>query len=122
MAKTSAIIFGIIFVIAGIWGFFANPILGFLAADSVSSIIHIIAGLVLLIVAAKPAAASALKTIGIIYVVFAILGFLQTSTVLFGVFTTSMASNWFYLVVGIIVAALGWSSAKGGMSSAAPAM
>ncbi len=113
MAKKSAIVFGIIFVIAGILGFFMNPVIGFITADALSSIIHIVAGIILLAVASKPSAAGMLKTIGIIYVIFAILGFIQGSTVLFGAFATSMATNWFYLVVGIIIAALGFSAKKG---------
>ena len=122
MAKTTAIIFGVIFVIAGIWGLFASPVIGFIAADAISSIIHIIAGIILLIVASKPSAAGALKTIGIIYVIFAILGFVQGDTVLFGAFTTDMATNWFYLVVGIIVAALGFASKGSTVASSAPQM
>ena len=120
MAKKSALLFGIIFVIVGILGFFMNPVIGFITADALSSIIHIIAGILLLAMASKPSAAGTLKTIGIVYVIFAILGFLQGTTVLFGVFATSMATSWFYLVVGIIIAALGFASKKG-MSSSAPA-
>ena len=119
MAKVSAIIFGVIFVIAGVWGLFMSPVIGFIAADKVSSIIHIIVGIVLLVLAGKHSAAAALKTVGIIYVIFAILGFIGKTSVL-GVFTIDMATTWFYLVVGIIIAALGFSSAKKGMSSSAP--
>ncbi len=118
MAKVSAIIFGIIFVIAGVWGLFMSPVIGFISADKVSSIIHIIVGIVLLVLAGKSSAAAALKTIGIIYVIFAILGFIGKTSVL-GIFTTDMATTWFYLVVGIVIAALGFA-AKKGMSSSAP--
>jgi len=115
MAKTSAIIFGIIFVIAGVLGFFMNPVIGLIAANAMSSIIHIIVGIILLVLAAKPAAPMALKTIGIIYVIWAILSFLNIN-----VGPASTATAWFYLVVGIIIAALGFASKKG-MSSSAPA-
>lgn len=119
MAKTSAIVFGIIFLIAGIWGLFMSPVIGFIAADKVSSIIHIIVGIVLLVMSKKNASGT-LKTIGIIYIIFAILGFIGGTTVLH-LFVTDMATTWFYLVVGIIVAALGWSSKKGMAAPAAPA-
>ena len=119
MAKKSAITFGIIFLIAGIWGFVQSPILGIFAADTVSSIIHIIVGLILLIVASKPAAVGTLKTIGIIYVLFAIIGFVQSTSVL-GIFTTNAAANWLYLVLGIVIAALGWSGKKGMSAPMAP--
>ncbi len=117
MAKTTAWVFGIIFIIAGIWGFWP-PAVGFLAADALSSIVHIVVGIILLALAGKPSAAGALKTVGIIYVVFAILGFIQGSTVLFGVFATDQVANWFYLVVGIVIAAIGFSAGK----SSAPAV
>lgn len=112
MAKTSAAIFGIIFVVAGIWGLFSESAIGFIAADYVSSVIHIIVGLILLIVAAKPAAVGALKTIGIIYVIFGILGLIQGDSVI-SLFVTDTTTSVFYLVVGIVVAVLGFSSKKG---------
>ena len=116
MAKTSAIIVGVILVIAGIWGLFASPVIGFIAADTLSSIVHIVLGLVLLVLASKPSAGTALKTVGIIYVVIAVLGFLGSTSVL-GLFVTDSATTWFYLVLGVVVAVLGFSSKKG-MSSA----
>ncbi len=115
MAKTASWVFGVIFVIAGIWGFFATPVVGFIAADTLSSVVHLVVGIVLLVLASKPSAATALKTVGIIYVIFAVLGFFQGGTVLFGTFVTDAATNWFYLVVGIVIAALGFS-AKGDMA------
>ena len=120
MAKTTAWVFGVIFIIAGIWGFFAAPAVGFIAAGWLSSLVHVVVGIVLLAVANKPSAAGALKTVGIIYVIFAILGFIQGSSVLWtSAFPTDMVTNWFYLIVGIVVAALGFSAAKGSTASAA---
>lgn len=121
MAKTASWVFGVIFIIAGVWGFFAQPAVGFIAADWLSSLVHVVAGVVLLALASKPSAGAALKTIGIIYVIFAILGFVQGSSVLFGIFATDQVTNWFYLVVGIVVAALGFSS-KGSAAAPAPQM
>ncbi|MCX6716203.1 MAG: DUF4383 domain-containing protein [Candidatus Taylorbacteria bacterium] len=123
MAKTTAWVFGVIFVIVGVWGFFAQPAVGFVAADWLSSLVHLVIGVVLLALAAKPSVVVTLKTVGIIYVVLAILGFFQGTWVLFGIFATDQVTNWFYLVVGIVVAALGFSS-KGsdGASPVAPQM
>jgi hypothetical protein len=121
MAKTTAWVFGVIFIIAGVWGFFAQPAVGFIAADWLSSLVHVVVGVILLALANKPSAAGALKTVGIIYVVIAILGFIQGTTVLWGVFATDSVTNWFYLVVGIVIAALGFSS-KGSSMASAPQM
>lgn len=119
MAKTVSWVVGVILIIAGVWGFFAQPAVGFIAADWLSSLVHVVAGVVLLAMASKPSAAGTLKTVGIIYVIFAILGFFQGSTVLWGIFATDQVTNWFYLIVGIVVAALGFSSKDS--SAAAPA-
>jgi len=123
MAKTVSWVFGVIFIIAGVWGFFAQPAIGFIAADRLSSLVHLVVGVVLLAVASKPSAVTALKTVGIVYVIFAILGFVQSSTVLFGIFATDAVTNWFYLVVGVVIAILGFSTKTGAapMAPSAPA-
>jgi hypothetical protein len=113
MAKTSAIVFGIIFLIAGVLGLVASPVLGMFAFGSVASIIHIIVAIVLFAVASKPGAVGALKTIGIIYVIFFILSLLNVT------FLGDSASGWLYLILGLILAILGFSVKKGG-SMAAP--
>jgi hypothetical protein len=120
MAKTSSIVFGIIFIIAGIWGFISSPILGIFAADTMSSVVHIIVGIILLAMAAKPAAVATLKTIGVIYVIFAIIGFISGSSML-GIFTVNAGANWLYLILGIVIAVLGWSG-KESSSPMAPQM
>ena len=113
MAKKSAITFGVIFVIAGLWGF-TGSFLGIFAADAVGSIIHIIVGIVLLYVAFKAVAStiSTLKTVGILYIIFAILGFWQGTTILFGAFATNGAANWLYLILGVVIAAIGFADKK----------
>ena len=122
MAKTAAIIFGIILLIVGIWGFFGGGMsVGVFAADVTSSVIHVVLGIILLAVSAKPSAGATLKTLGIIYIILAILGFIGGGTIL-GFIATNSAANWLYLVVGIILAACGWSGKKGMMSSGAPQM
>lgn len=122
MAKTSAIIFGIIFVIAGVWGFFSSSVFGLFAADTVSSIIHVIVGIILLVVASKPAARATLKTVGIIYIVFALLGFYSGVSVL-GIFVTNGAANWLYIVLGVLMTVIGFSAKPKmeGMESSTPA-
>ncbi len=111
MAKKSALIFGVILIIFGIWGFFQQPLFGIFAADTISSLVHIIAGITLLMVASSPKAVKTLKTIGIIYFIFAVVGFFQSSSV-FGLFEMNSASTWLYFVIGIVLVILGWSSGK----------
>ncbi len=121
MAKTSAIIFGIILVIVGIWGFFAPSVLGFIAADNMSSVIHIVLGLVLLILSSKPSVGMALKIVGIIYIIFGILGFIGGDSVI-SLFVVDSMTTWFYLIVGVVVALLGFMGKKDTMSYVPPQM
>ena len=116
MAKNSARLFGAIFVIAGIWGFIQAPILGLFAANAVSSIIHVIVGVILFVVATKPSVIVTLKTVGVVYIIFALLGFYNGASVL-GIFPTNGPADWLYIVLGIIIAAFGWSSKKGSVAA-----
>ncbi len=108
MAKTASWIFGAILVIAGISGFFMQPALGFIAADTMSSILHIILGAIVLAMAGKSSASKTLKIVGIIYVLWGVIGFLGWNFV-----AADMVTNWFYLVAGIVMAGIGWSGMKG---------
>lgn len=121
MAKTIAIVFGVIFLVAGVWGLVSAPAVGFIAADTLSSVVHIVVGLVLLVASVKSSAGAALRAVGIIYIIFAILGLVQGDWVLFGAFATDSVTNWFYLIVGIVVAALGFAS-KSDVAAPAPQM
>jgi hypothetical protein len=111
MAKKTSIVFGIIFLIAGVWGLISTSVLGLFVFGSVASIIHIIVAIVLFAVASKPGAIGALKTVGIIYVIFFIL------TLLGAAFLGDSASGWLYLILGLVMAILGFSGKKGGSVS-----
>ncbi len=121
MAKKSALVIGIIFVLVAILGFIpGNGIVGegaLFDAGVVHSIVHLIFGIVLLAVASKPSAASALKWVGIIYLIVAILGFIWGSVL--GIFAVNGADNLLHLVLGIVIAALGWSASKSSAPMAA---
>jgi len=111
MAKTTAWVLGAVYVIAGVWGLFGSSPLGFMAYDMTSSIVHIVVGIVLLALASKPQVGMALKVVGILYVVFAVAGFVQGNTVL-GLFKVDNLTTWVYLVLGLVGAGLGFA-AKG---------
>ena len=123
MAKKSALVFGIIFLIVGILGFIPNGLIsetGVFHADTVHNIVHLITGLVLIIVAAKSASKSAtvLIWIGIIYLVVTILGFIWDSVL--GLFMVNTADNWLHLVLGVVITALGFAGKKGGAPMTSP--
>lgn len=124
MAKTLAIIFGIIFVLVGILGFIGNPLVGmgaFFAANMLHNLVHLVIGLVLLGVAFWSPAQSALwlKIMGWVYLVVAVLGFLLVSGTgdLLGLVTVNAADDWLHLVLAIILLVVGYKYAS---ESAAP--
>ncbi len=112
MAKTVSWILGVILAVAGIWGFF-GPGFGFIAGNTLAAIIHLVLGIILIVLASKPAAVTMLKTVGIIYVILGLLGLLSV-----GFLAADGTTNWFYLIVGVIVAIIGFAGKKGGASSA----
>lgn len=120
MAKKVALVFGIIFIIVGLLGFVNNPVIGLFNVNTLHNLVHIILGLILAGVAWKNADASgsALKWVGIIYILLAVIGFIWGLGFV-NVMAGNDPDNWLHLVLGIILAAVGWS-AKKGMSSPAP--
>lgn len=125
--KTTGIVFGIIFLIIGILGLIASPLVGsagYFVTNSAFDVINIIVGIIFLIVAFKSASAAAvtLKVIGIIYILLAIIGFFVvdasgTGSVL-GFIGVNGATNWLNLILGIIVLACGFKKVSGGDMSA----
>ncbi len=123
MAKKSTLVFGIIFLLLGILGFVpGNGIVGVdgtFQTDTMLNIVHLVFGLVLLYVAVKASHASAktLVVVGVIYLILAIIGFIQGDRIL-GLVPVNSADNWLHLVLGVVIAGLGLAgrSSSSGMS------
>ena len=129
MAKTLAIIFGVILVLLGLLGFVSNPLIGanaLFVADSVHNLIHIILGAVLLIVAfwAPTQSSLWLKIIGAIAFLLGLIGILtlpSSGGMLLGIAETNGASDWFHLIAGAIIFIAGMYG-KDGMDRSMPPM
>lgn len=116
MAKTLAIIFGIIFVLVGILGFVPNPLVGSGAifdTNHLHDLVHLIIGLILLAVAFMAPSQSGLwlKILGVIYLLVAILGFVLVPAggLLLGILQTNTADHWLHVVLGIVLLAAGFA-------------
>jgi uncharacterized membrane protein len=114
----AAIILGIILVIAGVIGFVPNPLANGSGAvftvNAAHNLVHIVSGLFLLVGAYTGlGSATALRILGIVYVVVAILGFLSGDMIL-GVISNSSADNWLHVVLAIVllIAGFGLSAAE----------
>lgn len=120
MAKTLAIIFGIILVVLGLLGFTSNPLVGpsaLIGANSVLNLVHIILGAILLVVAfwSEKDSGLWLTVVGIIILVIGIIGILTVPSsggLLLGLAYTNGMTHWLDIISGIIIALIGLTSPK----------
>jgi len=109
-AKMAAIVLGIIFVVIGLLGFVNNPVLGLFAVNPVHNVVHIVSGLVLLAGAySSLGSGMALKIIGVIYAIVAILGFFMMGSdgMMLGM-AMNQADQWLHVVLAIVILAAGF--------------
>jgi hypothetical protein len=104
MAKKLAMVFGVVFVLIGLLGFFNNPVVGLFAVNAVHNIVHILLGIIL-IWGSKGDAAKVLKIIAIVYFLVAVLGFVLAPAdgMLLGLVEVNTADNWLHLVLAIVL-------------------
>ncbi|MEK7602062.1 MAG: DUF4383 domain-containing protein [Patescibacteria group bacterium] len=124
MAKTLAIVFGIVFVLVGVLGFIPNGIVGAMGifeTNTLHDLVHLLVGIILLAVAFTAPMKSALwlKILGAVYLVLAVLGFLMIPSggMLLGLVQMNATDHLLHAVLGIVLIAAG---AMGGGSK--PAM
>ena len=129
MAKTLAMVFGVVFVLVGLLGFVPNPLVGvdgIFETDLLHNLVHLLFGVILVVVAMKSAAQSALwlTILGAVYLVLAALGFVMTGEdeMLLGLVHANVADHWLHVVLGVVLVAAGVLGKKGGAAPAGPAM
>lgn len=116
MAKTFALIFGIVFLLVGILGYFPNPIVGesaYFHTDGMHNIVHLVSGAFFLLVAlfAPMYAALAMMIFGVVYLLVAILGFIGMDPVL-GFIEVNGADNFLHLALGVVIGLVGLMTGK----------
>jgi hypothetical protein len=129
-ARMAAVVVGIVLAIVGLLGFIGNPIVsGALDATGAPSawfyvntahtIVHFVSGIFLLVGAwTALGSVMALRILGIVYVVVALLSFLGDSNLAVLTFVSnSQADRWLHVVVAIVLLAAGF-----GLSDDEPAM
>jgi hypothetical protein len=110
-AKMAAIVLGIVFVVIGLLGFVNNPVLGIFQVNLAHNIVHLVSGLVLLAGAySSLGSGMALKIIGVVYALIAILGFFLVSAdgMLLGFIAMNEADKWLHVVLAIVILAAGF--------------
>lgn len=120
MAKTVALIFGIIYTVIGVAGFIAplggtlgmepSVVLGIAQINLVHNIVHLAIGFAGLSAASDDLRAVAYcQWVGVILIVLALLGFFVTNP--FGLVPIGGNDPWIHLVSGAILAFVGFRSA-----------
>jgi hypothetical protein len=117
--RTASILFGIVFILVGILGFFANPIVGtsegaIFHADSFHNTVHIVSGaLFLLIALASPARAGLfMKIFGLVYLLLGIIGLTSIGdegmTKVLGILHVNGADNYLHIGLGVLILLAGF--------------
>ena len=113
MIKKASIVFGILFIVTGITGFFPNPIIGedsVFHADLVHNIVHLALGVILVLGACKTdeTARKTMRAVSVTYMAIAIIGFVQfggkdDSGKLLGLVGVNSADNWLHLFLALAI-------------------
>jgi hypothetical protein len=123
-ARLAAIVLGVVLVIVGLLGFIPNPIAyddptALFYVNTAHTLVHLVSGIFLLIGAwTALGSVMALRILGIIYVVVAILSFLGDNSLAVLTFVSnSTADAWLHVVVAVVLLGAGF-----GMAEDRPAM
>ena len=116
-AKNAAMVLGIVFVIVGALGFIPNPIVGpagIFMTNGTHNWIHLASGVVLLLgVYSALGPSLALKIIGVVYAIVAVLGFVMPMTdgMMLGMIAMNMADKWLHVILAVVILYAGFGLA-----------
>ncbi|MGR9087906.1 MAG: DUF4383 domain-containing protein [Gammaproteobacteria bacterium] len=112
-ARNISLIYGMVFVLVGILGFFSNPVvsdIGFFQTNAVHNLVHIgLGGVFIAGALTLPAkAALVLKFLGLGGIAVAVLGFLTRGSLLVGIIHVNEADHWLHLGLALVVLGSGF--------------
>lgn len=121
MVKAAAILFGIVFLAVGICGFFPSittpmegmdggMLLGIFHVNLAHNIVHLASGAVFLLCGLAGAGASRtfFKIFGVVYLLVAILGFMNGDKPILGMIANNMADVWLHVGLSVVMLFLGF--------------
>jgi hypothetical protein len=121
MAKTMAILFGVVFLVVGILGFVPavtkdDMLLGIFHVNAAHNCVHLLSGVVALICGMAGVGASRLyfKIFGLVYGAVAVLGFLNPGehTLLLGLISNNTADTWLHVAISAVSLIVGFMPAS----------
>ena len=107
---------GAILVLLGLIGFVNNPIFGIFGVDALHNLVHLVAGILLLVATSKGEGSmrSMAMILGIVVASVTILGFLVGDGKILGLIATNNASNTLHLVVAVLLLFVGFKKNPSG--------
>jgi hypothetical protein len=124
MARTFAMILGVVTLLVGILGYVMNPagglLLGVFAVDAPHNAIHLVTGIAALAAAFMGWARMFCQAFGVIYLLVGILGLVATdgSGMLLGMLHNNMADNVLHLAIGGAAAYVGFVADRAPVAAA----
>lgn len=119
MARTFALVVGIVFLVVGVLGFIpglttegGEYLFGIFAVDAMHNLIHLLVGILGLAAFYWNRARLYCQVLGVVYLAVGILGFIPALVFgekLLGIFAVNLADNLLHLVVGGAAAYLGFA-------------
>jgi hypothetical protein len=110
LARTAAAIFGVVYVLVGVVGFFmTSPLFGLFPVSLLHNVAHVVLGAILLWGAmSTPAAITATRVVGAVLLVLGVLGFVNPLGD-----TLPLGGNdiWLHLASGVILLGVGFMTA-----------
>ena len=118
MAKTFAMVLGVVLLLVGVLGYVLNPtgghLLGIFAVDGIHNAIHVVSGIGGIAAAMMGWARLYCQAFGLIYLLVGILGFVATDSngMLLGLMHNNMADNLLHVAIGGASAFVGFAGAQ----------
>jgi uncharacterized membrane protein HdeD (DUF308 family) len=104
---------GVVLIVAGVVGFFNNPLLGTFPVNAWLSLAYLAAGLFAIgyAVTSDSDARAASRVLAVLFALATLAGLVVAPTTLFGLFPVNAASTWLHLILTVAFAIAGASHA-----------
>jgi len=114
--KLAAILFGIVFLLVGILGFFPSlapneMLFGIFHVNTAHNLVHLLSGAIALLCGMSSTHVSRLyfRIFGLVYALVAVLGFVQGEGNLLGLISNNMADAWLHAAIAAVSLTFGFA-------------
>jgi hypothetical protein len=112
--RTAGLIIGIVFILVGILGFIPNPLVsaeGLFMVNTAHNLVHLISGAFILAGVYSFGSGTALKIVGVVYAIVAILSFIMPGEggMMLGFIMMNAADHWLHVALAIVILLAGFA-------------